>query len=592
VQIIRSFESEHPSEVGGLLLGRVSWEPTGTFIVIEDVEFIEGDRPYFNASPEDLATLASALSRSPKRADLVCVGYFRSHIREGLFLSAEDGELAEGWMRQPDTIFLAIKPYENGICMAGFFFWKDGFLEREFSYLETPFGLLERGAAPSETSDGAVFPQQDGVRLEQERAMTELQTAIAELEAGLNSAAPAPGTHNVKPVAEDSSKTVERDNVVADLKAAISVDRAPLLPLPERSGKWWKIVLRAVAVVGIGLIAGYASFLLLQRRFSIERARSAGPSIGLHVQRMPDGQLDVTWNPEAFPGVTGGKLSIADGAVQRELNLDPQQLHGGKLAYFPSGSDVQFRLELFLNANRSVAESIRTVAAGGPEALPEREKTAERSTAVKTRLPFSKPKAVLNHNVPAIRHETARDHSDIQAAALPLPAFSSTSRIQTVFRLGHEASKTSPSETTPPGKTGPAGRQLTRPGPSEPVFADFSSPPAASIGTRTKSPPTYGGGERPAVTDYVGPAVVRQSLPRIPPNVAGLITTEQTIQITVDIDVEGTVTNARLTASKGATVALLGPSALDAARRYHFRPASRDGVPEPSQSVISFRFRP
>ena len=129
-------------------------ERAGMSIVIEDVEFVAGSGKYFNSSPADLAKLASSLNGPPKRVDLTYIGYFRSHIREGLFLSAEDGEFAEGRLRHPDAIFLVVKPYDSGICMAGFFCWQNGVLEKEFSPLEAPFGLPEkRKTDPAEPSD-------------------------------------------------------------------------------------------------------------------------------------------------------------------------------------------------------------------------------------------------------------------------------------------------------------------------------------------------------------------------------------------------------------------------------------------------------
>jgi TonB family protein len=128
---------------------------------------------------------------------------------------------------------------------------------------------------------------------------------------------------------------------------------------------------------------------------------------------------------------------------------------------------------------------------------------------------------------------------------------------------------------------------------AKPASADSSMPhvhheTARKEGLRANAAQAPTGGR----TTYVGPTIIQQVRPRIPVSIASQVTTEQTVQITADIDAEGMVTNAQLTASKGRTSALLGPAALDAVRRYRFRPASRNGVSIPSQSVISFRFKP
>ena len=82
-QILSTFKSKDPSEVGGLLLGRIVPVGASMSIVIEDVEFVESSSKHFNSTTADFAKLDAALSGSPTRMGLSYVGYFRSHIREG-----------------------------------------------------------------------------------------------------------------------------------------------------------------------------------------------------------------------------------------------------------------------------------------------------------------------------------------------------------------------------------------------------------------------------------------------------------------------------------------------------------------------------
>ena len=87
---------------------------------------------------------------------------------------------------------------------------------------------------------------------------------------------------------------------------------------------------------------------------------STSSPIRLQVVHAPGGQLDLSWNQSApqFSVARGAKMTIVDGPVNRELSLDNLQLRSGKVTYFPHGSDVQFRLEVYLGDDHSVAESV------------------------------------------------------------------------------------------------------------------------------------------------------------------------------------------------------------------------------------------
>lgn len=602
-QILSTFKSKDPSEVGGLLLGRIVPVGASMSIVIEDVEFVESSGKHFNSSTADFAKLDAALSGSPTRMGLSYVGYFRSHIREGLFLSAQDGELAERHMRDPDAIFLIIKPYDNGICMAGFFCWQNGSLEKEFSYLEAPFGSLEKRLADPADTDAEGFHQPDAETVsEQETLAVELPIAIAARELVSAPAAQTPGSHGDGPrhelIVPDLAKTTQERSMATALPTANPHERPVRPPAPEPSQKWRRLALQAVALLGIGLVAGYTSLLLLEKRFRVPTGGHVSQGIGLHVDRTPGGQLDVTWNRDlsAVGGVTGGKLSITDGAVRHELNLDLPQVRNGALAYFPSGGDVQFRLELFVDANHSISESIRTVIARSPAGMsaePRVDNTVASGTAGR-RLRPSKPPSLPKRNLalrqPAAAHANA---SDTRAATLTLPALSARRPAhRTTFELGLDTRRTAAPQTTVQSKPELLPAQLTRSEPPGTVFADFSARPASNVPPRVERLSTAAPPAAVATADYVGPAVIRKISPRIPMSVAGTITSEQIVQVTAEIDAEGKVKNARLTGSKGAISGLLGPAVLDALQYYRFRPASRGGVPVPSQSVISFKFKP
>ncbi len=91
--------------------------------------------------------------------------------------------------------------------------------------------------------------------------------------------------------------------------------------------------------------------------------------LGLKVGREAP-YLRLTWNQASEPVLNAlqGRLSVADGSVRRELDLDIAQLRGGSIAYAPTSDDVSFRLELFLTAGKTISESVRIIG-GTPVAV-------------------------------------------------------------------------------------------------------------------------------------------------------------------------------------------------------------------------------
>ena len=129
------------NEVGGILLGRTERDEGRTLIFIEDFEpapceHVNG--PSYALTAKDAVNFEAALARGGARQTLSVVGYYRSHNRDGLFLSADDLRLIQRHFRGPDNLFLLIKTLTNKACTAGFFFWKDGHIHAEFTDSEAP----------------------------------------------------------------------------------------------------------------------------------------------------------------------------------------------------------------------------------------------------------------------------------------------------------------------------------------------------------------------------------------------------------------------------------------------------------------------
>jgi hypothetical protein len=300
-------------ETGGILLGRTETEEGG-LIIIEDFvpapcSCAEGR---YDLSEADTVNLEKALLRAALAAcDTIAppvLGYYRSHYRDGLSLSASDLAVIDSYFTAPANVFLLVKPVRNGkACTAGFFFWEDGRVLPEFSALEVAIGG--------------------------------------------------------KPAAVDDEPEVEAEDV------QIPAPRPKAPPEPARARS---IVPRSVrdfllrgAIVSLAAVTVVLSVLtyLGSTRPSHEISAASVPvpaALGLAIQRNA-ADLLVTWNQKA-PEIGAAKhatLSIRDGERQKILDLDNVQLATGAVVYTPAGDDVQFRLEVHGEGGKSVAQSVR-----------------------------------------------------------------------------------------------------------------------------------------------------------------------------------------------------------------------------------------
>jgi TonB family protein len=71
-----------------------------------------------------------------------------------------------------------------------------------------------------------------------------------------------------------------------------------------------------------------------------------------------------------------------------------------------------------------------------------------------------------------------------------------------------------------------------------------------------------------------------------------LVQSDNVVQIQVHINTSGSVTDAKLGAMQGPSADLLSKLALNAARDWHFRPATQNGEAVPSDKILEFLFRP
>ena len=340
-EVRRAFESvpSHSVEIGGILYGTADFA-ANRIIEIKDFEpFLCEYRSdhKFVLSDSDQRKLDRLLGA--RRADgpeaLSVVGYYRAHIGESLSLRQEDVAVAQAHFFDPANVFLLVKPSADGSASAGFFFWDNGRIDSEFSFLEFPF----------ETR------QLTGLRVKPApRATTQALSTT-------------------DPYPEPQTRTEHQPLAHSTELRAPFEDEAPQPPRGRPNRRVWRAGLFALGMIALGAV-GYQGYLAWAPHQSGTAASqsSDAPALALQVGRQGT-DLRVSWNRNspAIVQATDGVLSIRDGdAQQQELHLDPDQLRHGSVTYTPANADVRFRLEVTAPGNSKTSETVLALTAARP----------------------------------------------------------------------------------------------------------------------------------------------------------------------------------------------------------------------------------
>lgn len=140
--VLRGIDSSYErNEVGGILLGRKELDEDRILIFVDEFEPVPSEHrngPFYALTAEDALRFDAALAECSARQPVSVVGFYRSHNRDGLFLSKDDLRLIQRHFCGPDNLFLLIKTLPSRACTAGFFFWKDGRVQSEYTDSEAP----------------------------------------------------------------------------------------------------------------------------------------------------------------------------------------------------------------------------------------------------------------------------------------------------------------------------------------------------------------------------------------------------------------------------------------------------------------------
>ncbi len=353
------------AEIGGILLGSRSRNASGQLEVTIDgwspVPCSHRFGPSFVLSEADLAALEAIAGDAGPRA----VGYFRSHTREGLSLSAEDLQYCEKYFPGPDDVVLLVHPAAIQVSKAGFFAYENGALQDktplEFNFrrseLETggapprrPLGEKREPAAsappsfePPVTASAPREPRKHG--MEGIAGIAEAVAARDPHAAGTAAQASSAGT--LEPLPHQRQPYYQQPHGGGLLEPSPH----PLLPYaspsaitPGRIRKNWVWFPLSFVFLLLGVLLGFQAALV----FTAGKTSTQDPyALSMGVERRGD-DLVIRWdrsNP-AVRTASKGVLEITDGRYTKRVDLDSSQLQTGSVIYRFSSSDLRFRLEV------------------------------------------------------------------------------------------------------------------------------------------------------------------------------------------------------------------------------------------------------
>ena len=595
---LRRLRAEEPSELGGILRGTIHQDEQGYRTLFLDPEIISSSSRLFNTSKAESDSIVAAAETARKSGQAV-MGYFRSHIRDGLCLSREDEFLIRQHFQDPESVFLIIRPFEIGICMAGFFFWEHGRLQTDVSELEVPF----------------VVPEADEQALAASRAseLESFQSLAQSLEKSLSTPARAGKlSQSAEPEQQDPETREEATEQIDEANLPLPPERkhgpvpsteplpqAPALVSQDSAGsrsspvRRSRVNLRRLTLLFAALLAVGACIYVGVTKpgifVSLLPTRESRTEIGLQVRAAPGGQIDLTWDRSSprLQLAQGATLVVIDGKARRELYLDKNQLRFGRLTYFSTSGDVQFSLEIHIDNARSITESIRvlppqfgsthvprdTAAANPAPTRPEPESSLGQSHAAPRRSNISV--ASIQQGRSANIHVPARATPGKVAGQPEIPVTASA------------AAGPSPTKVVPPPPLDLLAGGSVNSVPHISISAlPLPSPPQPDSSAPGRSPTK----RDDAKLAYVPAQPIRQVMPSKPP-LAPSTYRAVDIVVQVKVDEHGLVTEAHLLPQAG-TDAALATRAISAAKQWIFQPAKLRGKNVPSDHTIVFRFRP
>jgi TonB family protein len=324
--------------------------------------------------------------------------------------------------------------------------------------------------------------------------------------------------------------------------------------------------------------------------------------------------MDVSWNGLATSaiGVSGGTLTIRDGPMVRVISLTQDQLRSGHVWFAPiPGNDLDLRLEVTEAGGGTEVESVQvlgwdhgTPAGGNWARAPDR----SREVARLLRRDAAPPQDSLRIPVKSVEEVTppvtklvedgksgvSKSHPPVQTAtpqteSSAAPTLAQSSPFTIVPVPPGELDARAPAASNPVSQLSPRRDLPATSAPASESPHPQAAPPAPDV-------PEVAAPSKNATPAYLGPSATHKVSPSLTEEARGELRRavgKVVVSVRLDIDESGNVRNAvaeSVSGQPGNGGAYLKLTALAAARRWRFRPASINGNSAPSQMTVQFQF--
>jgi len=475
------------------------------------------------------------------------VGFYSTTPIGSVAMPDEDKALARIFFRHPSSVFLIIETGKSKIGDARFCFWGEGEL------FDWPL---------------MVFPfDADELALEEERRRLNKgrdQSWFSGLAEVLSPSEQAQGAPQSLPVAKTPIPVLKRQEVL---------------------GNRWLVP----ALIALIAVLGFGGMLYFRR--GLNPTTAAPPLVvaqtevqeplGLSVERRGN-DLRVTWNGNAdiMSKADFGMLLIRGASVSRDVPLSAEELRAGTVVY--SAPVDQTRFQLNVVAGGQVAREFLTVVM--PQAA-----DAASSRASVSSSPGSKPRISAGSRPPVSSEPVVtrelRQFKPLENPNPLAPAPRGLDEPPPVRGTGQVSAGT-PALLNQPALS-PIPPPVSQTQTQTRAQAPVSPQPPAEVPAQ-RYPPTQAARSS---AEAQPPLPTHQVIPPLPPLLRGVLWKLSTVDVSVAVDASGNVTKAEAVAKPGLHP-LLRDAAVQAARRWKFRPAQFNGHAVPANMVLQFNFAP
>lgn len=529
-------------EIGGILYGYFD----DNYTVISSFEPIESEHrrgEAYTLTKRDQSRFGARLETRRRNKAEIPVGFFRSHLRPGLFLDEGDNQVISSFFPDARQVVLLVRPAPDGTAVGGFFFWEDGEINRKQTYLSFPMSSreLEAGNFPimesAAPSNGRV-----AVHDQQESPATEQTFHNAET---LDAPRPAPATLLPEPS--------RRSTLETKILSAAGSDRRRSLQL-------------------IGIVAAAAAFC----------GYLIGTS-GTNRDRFGSRPGDITLNSaEAEPPVP---------APPKPLAVPPPQATPPSETAATNASNSASTNNTATGSTASTAPTSAPTAVSATPSVPStptpNTQPAVFQSAISKVIPTPAP--VLTPIPPRVKPNTSSP--PLTASS---PRESPPSQPSDRWQHFHPAQPTSASDVASAEAPPPlpeAQRPIARPAPAALSSVSLESVESGGVSRAISKIPLFGSlHHSKSGSNFTPPQAVKSFAPNVPPDLARELTGTLPVDLRLKVDSSGHVSSVEILSHQTAPefVRLAG----DAAYNWQFEPARVKDKAVTSDVIAHFKFRP